>query len=158
MRQLSVMVGNMLTEKGLRLVTAESCTGGLLSSEITAIPGSSHYFGCGFITYSNEVKHELLNVSLHTLQLYGAVSIETAEAMAQGALAHGHADIAVSVTGIAGPGGGSDEKPVGFICFGLADKQGYCETRQHRFSGDRNAIREQSVVFVLEWLVDYLHK
>lgn len=157
MRKLSIILGDILKKNRLKLATAESCTGGLLSSEITAVAGSSAYFERGFIAYSNEAKEQLLSVPTNLLQLYGAVSMETAQAMAQGALAHSDVDIAVSVTGIAGPGGGSAEKPVGLICFGLADKQGYCDTRQCSFSGDRSAIREQSVIFVLKWIVNYLH-
>lgn len=155
MKELSKNLGELLQKKDLKLAVAESCTGGLLSSVITAIPGSSSCFDRGFITYSNEAKHELLNVSLHTLQQYGAVSSETAKAMVQGVLVHSHADIAVSTTGIAGPDG-SEDKPVGLVFFGLADKKGFCNTYCRHFSGDRESICQQAVEFILQCLVDYL--
>lgn len=104
---------------GLRIATAESCTGGMLSAALTAVAGSSDIFERGFVTYSNAAKQELLGVRLKTLETYGAVSEETAREMALGALTHSHADLAVSITGVAGPGG-SDHKPEGRVCFGLA--------------------------------------
>ncbi len=104
---------------GLRIATAESCTGGMLSAALTAVAGSSDVFERGFVTYSNEAKQEMLGVRLKTLETYGAVSEETAREMALGALAQSHADLAVSITGVAGPGG-SDHKPEGRVCFGLA--------------------------------------
>lgn len=104
---------------GLRIATAESCTGGVLSAALTAVAGSSDVFERGFVTYSNAAKQELLGVRLKTLETYGAVSEETAREMALGALTHSHADLAVSITGVAGPGG-SDHKPEGRVCFGLA--------------------------------------
>lgn len=113
----------ILTEarkRHLRIATAESCTGGLVAGCLTAIAGSSDVFERGFVTYSNEAKSELLGVRSDLIAAYGAVSVEVAEAMAKGALTHSSADIAVSITGIAGPGGGSAQKPVGTVCFGIA--------------------------------------
>ena len=156
MSRLSIMLGELLIQQKLMLAVAESCTGGLLASEITAVSGASHYFERGFVTYSNMSKHELLDVSLNTLQTYGAVSLETAKAMALGVLTHSHADVGVSITGVAGPSGGSEAKPVGFVCFGIADKKGYYDAQEQHFSGDRSAIREQAVSFALQWLVDYV--
>ena len=106
--------------RGLRIATAESCTGGLVAGALTAIAGSSDVFDRGFVTYSNEAKAEMLGVDPRLIETHGAVSPETAEAMAKGALAHARADIVVAVTGIAGPGGGSAQKPVGLVYFGTA--------------------------------------
>ena len=108
------------TARGLRLATAESCTGGLVASLLTEIAGSSAVVERGFVTYSNEAKHELIDVPNETIAAHGAVSEPTARAMAKGALAHSRADIAVSITGIAGPGGGSEAKPVGLVNFACA--------------------------------------
>jgi len=136
---------------GLRLAIAESCTGGLVSALLTEVPGSSDVVERGFVTYSNEAKQELLDVPADVLAAYGAVSAETAEAMAGGALARSRADVAVSVTGVAGPGGGSDDKPVGLVFFGLATPMGLDHGSQ-RFAGDRSAIRLASVREVLRLL------
>lgn len=133
-----------LKKHGLRLVTAESCTGGLIAKTITDIPGSSAVFERGFITYSNESKEELLAVPHETLEKHGAVSAEVAACMAAGALEHSNADIALSCTGIAGPDGGTDEKPVGLVYIGLAAKNRQPESFEHRFNGDRTSIREQT--------------
>src|SRR5690606_29034345 len=129
---------------GLRIATAESCTGGLVSALLTEVAGSSDVVERGFVVYSNEAKQELLGVTADTLAAYGAVSAETAEAMASGALARSHADVAVSITGIAGPGGGSDEKPVGLVHFGLATPMGV-DSGNQVFPGDRSAVRLASV-------------
>lgn len=115
-------VVQLLNGKKLKLSTAESCTGGLISSEITAVPGSSEVFGFGFVTYANEAKNKLIGVPTQTLSSYGAVSEQTARAMALGAKEVSGADIAVAVTGIAGPSGGTPEKPVGTVYIGLATK------------------------------------
>ncbi len=139
-----------LKEKSLRLVTAESCTGGLIAAAITDIPGSSDVLERGFVTYSNEAKAEELDVPRDTLNKFGAVSAETARAMAEGALKHSRADVSVSVTGIAGPAGGSDGKPVGLVHFGAARKDGPTLHKEMRF-GDlgRGEVRRRSVLTAL---------
>ena len=140
---LEETVYNLLKEKNLALTTAESCTGGLVGATITNVPGISLYYKEGFITYSNEAKMKYLGVSKDTLDKYGAVSEQTAREMARGAVKNTGADIAVSVTGIAGPGGGTDEKRVGLVYIGIADKDdSYAEKFQ--FTGDRQKIRRLS--------------
>lgn len=129
---------------GLRIATAESCTGGLIAAGLTAFAGSSDVFERGFVTYSNEAKVDLLGVPAELIAAHGAVSAEVARAMAEGALAHSHADIAVSVTGIAGPGGGSADKPVGLVYIGSARRDSTVTTERHLFSGDRAAIRRKA--------------
>ena len=131
--------------RGWRLATAESCTGGLLAAALTAIAGSSDVVERGFVTYSNEAKSELLGVAAETIASHGAVSAETTAAMAEGAVARSPVDLAVSVTGVAGPGGGSAEKPVGLVIFGLARRDGSCRTERHIFAGDRSAVRRAAV-------------
>lgn len=149
MDELAQRVGARLKATGSLLVTAESCTGGWVAQAVTAVAGSSAWFERGFVTYSDASKHELLGVDEEILKVHGAVSEETARAMAQGALARGKGTIALSITGVAGPGGGSREKPVGMVCFAWADRAGVrSETR--RFSGDRESVRRQSVVHALE--------
>ena len=140
---------------GVFVVTAESCTGGLLAALITAIPGSSEVFERGFVTYSNAAKMDSLGVAPRILEQFGAVSAETARAMAIGALAHSSAGIALSITGIAGPGGGSDEKPVGLVHFGLARRDGAVITVEERF-GDlgREAVRFAAVATAVELLLE----
>ena len=138
------------------LATAESCTGGGIAHEITSISGSSVWFDRGFVTYSNEAKQEMLAVSLAMLEQYGAVSEECARAMVEGALAHSHADIAVSVTGIAGPGGGSTDKPVGTVCFGWCLRGQAARSTRIVFSGDRHSVRRQTVLMALQGLLDML--
>jgi nicotinamide-nucleotide amidase len=130
---------------GVRLATAESCTGGLIAAALTAIAGSSDVVERGFVTYSNEAKTEMLGVPADLIASVGAVSEPVAQRMADGALRQSHADIAVSVTGVAGPGGGSAEKPVGLVCFGLARRGAAIASEQHVFPGDRTAIREATV-------------
>ena len=142
---LAETLGQTLLQRGEWLAAAESCTGGWLAQTVTAIAGSSAWFDRGFVTYSNEAKMEMLGVPETTLQRHGAVSEQTARAMAQGALAHSRADWAVAITGIAGPSGGSPEKPVGTVCFAWANREGGCEAQTCRFDGDRAAVREQSV-------------
>jgi len=131
--------------QGVMLATAESCTGGLIVAALTAIAGSSDVVERGFITYSNESKTELVGVPAELIACHGAVSEEVARAMAEGALARSRAAIAVSVTGVAGPGGGSAEKPVGLICFGLAQRGREIASESWTFSGDRTAIRAAAV-------------
>ena len=145
---LASRIGDELASRNEMLVTAESCTGGWVSMLITSIAGSSNWFDRGFVTYSNEAKQEMLAVDKQVIEIHGAVSEETARHMVQGAVDNSHAQAALSVTGIAGPGGGSPEKPVGTVCFGwLVD--GQCETETCHFSGNRQEIREQSVRQVL---------
>lgn len=140
-----------LLANGETVTCAESCTGGLLAARLTALPGSSAWFQTGFVTYSNEAKQQLLGVKGNTLDFYGAVSEETVREMAIGALLAAKADYALSVSGIAGPSGGSETKPVGTVWFGLATKQRIWA--QHAFfEGGRSSIREQAVQFALEFL------
>jgi len=137
--------------KGLRVATAESCTGGLIAAALTDIPGSSAVFTHGFVTYANEAKMQMLGVPEATLATHGAVSSETAAAMATGAQARAAANLAVSTTGIAGPDGGSAEKPVGTVWFGLATPRGV--TTYHRiFPGNRDDVRQASVDYALALL------
>jgi nicotinamide-nucleotide amidase len=135
----------LLRTRRLMLVTAESCTGGLIAATLTAIAGSSDVVERGFVTYSNEAKREMLGVSEQSLATAGAVSEEVARAMADGALAHSRADIALSVTGIAGPGGATPTKPVGLVYIGAARRGGTLLVERHVFSGDRGAIRNASI-------------
>jgi len=146
-------LGHALAERGWRAATAESCTGGWIAQCITAVPGSSNWFEGGLVTYSNAAKTALLGVDALTIERHGAVSAQTACAMAEGALRVTGADIACAVTGVAGPGGGSADKPVGTVWFGFAARG--AETRSHGacFAGDRCAIRAQSVAVALAELV-----
>ena len=131
--------------RGKRIVTAESCTGGLIAATLTAIAGSSDVVERGYVTYSNAAKHECLGVPMGLIDAHGAVSEDVARAMAEGALAHSHADIAIAVTGVAGPGGGSVDKPVGLVCFGIARGGAPARSEQRVFPGDRGAIRAATV-------------
>jgi nicotinamide-nucleotide amidase len=150
---LEVVVGGLLRQHHATVAVAESCTGGMLGARLTAPPGSSEYFVGGFITYSNALKRELLGVSAETLERFGAVSPETAEAMAAGARRRTGATFAVSITGVAGPDGGSDEKPVGLVYLGIAGPEGVAVT-QRRFIGDRERIR----VFTTQAALDVLRR
>ena len=141
----------LLKARGLTCATAESCTGGGVGSAITAVAGSSAVFAGGVISYSNEVKRDVLGVSADILQNVGAVSSETAAQMAEGARRLLKTDLAVSLTGIAGPDGGSDEKPVGLVWFGLATAGGV-RTEKAIFRGDRARVREQAVIHALGML------
>ena len=152
---LALRVGARLREKGALLVTAESCTGGWVSQAVTAIAGSSEWFERGFVVYSNAAKEELLGVRHATLQRHGAVSKETARELALGALERSHGTISVAVTGVAGPTGGSAAKPVGFVCFAWATKDG-AKSESVTFAGDREAVRRQSVVRALEGVLEAL--
>jgi nicotinamide-nucleotide amidase len=131
--------------RGWHVATAESVTGGLVAAALTAIAGSSDVVERGFVTYSNEAKSELLGVPAETIAAHGAVSAETAAAMAEGAVARAPVDLAVSVTGVAGPSGGSTEKPAGLVIFGLARRDGWCRTERRIFAGDRSAVRRAAV-------------
>jgi len=132
----------------MSIAVAESCTGGLLSSSLTSIPGASSYFNCGFITYSNESKIKMLNVDFQTIELFGAVSEKVAYEMAMGAGQNSQSDLAISVTGIAGPSGGTAEKPVGMVCFGFY-VEGEVSTTTQFFSGVRSEIVSESITFAL---------
>ena len=158
MQDLAKAVSDTLKKSSRMLVTAESCTGGLVASTLTRIAGSSEIFERGFVTYSNEAKQELLNVKAQTLEEYGAVSEETAKEMAEGALLNSHADIAVSVTGVAGPGGGSDNKPVGMVCFGISDKNGYIDTLTQHFTGSRADIQDHAAKYALSNVLKTLER
>ena len=153
---LSEDVNRSLRSRGFKMASAESCTGGLISSGITDIAGSSEIFDRGFITYSNEAKMDLLGVTAATLEAFGAVSEQTAIEMAEGALSHSLSDVAVSVTGIAGPGGGSPEKPVGLVYIGIGLKGQKAKAFKHNFSGDRNSVRQQSVEAALTHILDLI--
>ncbi|MBN8928509.1 MAG: damage-inducible protein CinA [Rhodospirillales bacterium 69-11] len=131
--------------RGVMLATAESCTGGLIAAALTAIAGSSDVVDRGFVTYSNEAKQDLVGVPADLIAAHGAVSEEVARAMAEGALGRSRAGIAVSVTGVAGPGGGTAAKPVGLVCFGLAERGRPVATERQVFPGDRAGIRAATV-------------
>lgn len=150
---LARKVNNILQEKKLFIVTAESCTGGLLAATLTDIAGSSSCFDRGFITYSNSAKQEILGIKPKVLEEFGAVSEEVAKGMAEGALKDSHADVGVAITGVAGPTGGTDDKPVGTVCFGWARLGFATKTIKVHFSGDRNSIRMQSVSYALKELL-----
>jgi nicotinamide-nucleotide amidase len=138
----------LLTSKNMSIAIAESCTGGSLSSSLTSIPGASSYFNCGFITYSNNSKVNMLNVDSQTIELFGAVSEKVAYEMAMGAGQNSKSDLAISVTGIAGPSGGTPEKPVGMVCFGFY-VDGNVTTTTQFFSGVRSEIVSESIAFAL---------
>ena len=141
-----------------KLVTAESCTGGGLAEILTRIPGSSAWFERGFVTYSNESKHEMLSVPLETLEQFGAVSEETADAMVKGAVENSRADFGVAITGIAGPDGGTEEKPVGTVCFAWYKRNEGGNTARICFNGDRLKVREQACMLAMQGLLDLLQK
>lgn len=151
--ELSQQVGKALSQQGILLVTAESCTGGWLGQVITSVPGSSAWYDRGFITYSNLSKQETLGVQSSTLERFGAVSSQTAQEMVSGALNRSHAHIGVSITGIAGPGGGTIEKPIGMVCFAWAIKDGLLQKEIKNFSGDRDLIRFKAVETALNGLL-----
>ncbi|MBI5611730.1 MAG: CinA family protein [Gammaproteobacteria bacterium] len=153
---LAAELAGRLKQAGGSLATAESCTGGGLAQILTTIPGSSTWFERGFVSYSNLSKHEMLGVPADTLARHGAVSAAVAQAMAEGALDRSHAEIAVAITGIAGPGGGSADKPVGTVFIAWAGRQRRSEVRRQAFTGDRERIRRQSVAAALEGLLRYL--
>ena len=149
-------IAQRLKTRGGMIVTAESCTGGWVAQELTAIAGSSAWFDRGFVTYSNEAKQDMLGVRADTLRRHGAVSEETAREMAQGALGRSRGTVALAITGLAGPGGGTAEKPVGTVCFGWATKQGAMRAETKHFPGDREAVRRQSVEYSLVGVLQLL--
>lgn len=154
--ELAQRIGFLLSQKKLKLAIVESCTGGSLAKLVTDVPGASEWFDCGFITYSNESKIRSVNVPEELIAQNGAVSQKVALAMAKGGLDVTEADIVISTTGIAGPDGGSLDKPVGTVCFGFATKESYFSTDKQLFDGDRSKIREKSVIYSLECLCNYL--
>lgn len=153
---LSQQLGRALSARGLTLATAESCTGGWVAEVVTDTAGSSGWFDRGFITYSNQAKADMLGVRTDTLARFGAVSEETAREMAAGAIMSSGADWAISITGIAGPGGGSSVKPVGTVCFGWCRRGGTPGSETRGFSGARRDVRQQAVVHAIEGLLQRL--
>ena len=151
-------LGASLKEKKEMLSTAESCTGGWVGQAITSVPGTSHWYDRGFITYSNAAKREMLGVPTGTLARFGAVSEQTARAMAEGAVRNSQSRFALSITGVAGPEGGTPEKPVGFVCFAWTghDRDTFSECVQ--FKGDRQLIRQQAVSHALQGMSGYIEK
>ena len=155
LHQLAIRVGNRLREERLMLTTAESCTGGMIAGAITDISGSSTWFERGFVTYSNQAKTEMIGVPGELIDKHGAVSEAVARAMAEGALRNSRAQISVSVTGIAGPGGGSEKKPVGTVSFGWSDRlHTLCQTMH--LKGDRHQIRLQAAAHALRGVLTML--
>ena len=151
---LVLALAQVLRERGLKLATAESCTGGLIAAACTAVAGSSDWFERGFVTYSNDAKAESLGVDAAVIATHGAVSREVALAMAEGALAHARAQLAVAVTGIAGPGGGSAGKPVGTVWLAIARESELTQAELLQLHGDRTSIREQTVQHALQRLIE----
>ena len=144
-------LSELLVANGLTISVVESCTGGSLSQALTSIPGASCYFDCGYITYSNQSKVEMLGVDIQTIKTYGAVSEQVALEMVIGVTTKSHSDVAASITGVAGPTGGTTEKPVGMVCFGFS-YEGKKSTSTQLFSGDRVSIVSQSVSYALRQL------
>lgn len=156
--RLAESVGQALKQKGLLLVTAESCTGGWIGEAVTAVPGSSDWFERGFITYSNAAKQEMLGVLGATLEQHGAVSEPTVLEMAAGALNNSRARVAVSVSGVAGPAGGTSAKPVGMVCIGWCVRGSAPFAVTKHFTGDRESVRRQSVVVALEGVLEAVRR
>jgi len=157
--EMAYQLGRKLKEQGLRLCTAESCTGGWLGKVLTDVPGSSAWYERGFITYTNQAKMDMLDVSEETLIEYGAVSEPTALDMARGALANSRADLSISITGIAGPGGATSKKPLGTVWFAwasaLGSNGGFIHSESHQFSGDRETVRRKAVQQALLGIVKH---
>ncbi|MDJ0807429.1 MAG: CinA family protein [Gammaproteobacteria bacterium] len=156
LERLAQEVGVCLTERAFRLAVAESCTGGWVAMVLTGVAGSSQWFDRGFVTYSNQAKQQMLGVQASTLETYGAVSEQTVAAMTRGALAVSDVDISLSISGIAGPGGGTPEKPVGTVCFAWQFRQQPAVTAWRWFPGDRRAVRRQAAEHALETLLELL--
>ena len=146
-------LGEQLRARGAMLAAAESCTGGLIAAVCTSVAGSSDWFERGFVTYSNAAKTEMLGVDAALIAAHGAVSAEVVRAMAEGALVHSNARIAIAVTGIAGPSGGTPAKPVGTVWFALAQRGIAAQAELLQLGGDRTAVREQTLVFALKRLL-----
>ncbi len=154
--KLAARVGKALKTRKLMLVTAESCTGGWLGEAVTMVPGSSDWYERGFITYTYISKRELLGIKRQTLDKFGAVSEQTAREMAAGALKNSHAQVAVSVSGTAGPAGGTRDKPVGTVCFAWTLKKGRVASETRHFKGDRRTVRRKAVVRALQGMLEML--
>jgi nicotinamide-nucleotide amidase len=154
--RMAARVGRELKGKDMMVATAESCTGGWIGQAITMVPGSSEWFERGFITYTYISKRELLGVKATTLARHGAVSEQVVREMAQGALRHSHAQISVAVSGVAGPGGGTPDKPVGTVCFAWARTPGKTLVETRRFRGDRDEVRRRTVVHALRGILAQL--
>ncbi|HEX4984845.1 MAG TPA: nicotinamide-nucleotide amidohydrolase family protein [Burkholderiales bacterium] len=148
--ELAGRVGDALKARGLMLATAESCTGGWIGQAVTMVPGSSRWFDRGFVTYTNEAKQEVLGVQAATLKAFGAVSEQTVREMVAGTLARSRAQLAVAVSGIAGPDGGTPAKPVGTVMLAWGVKDGEVRAQPWHFDGDRDAVRRQTVIAALE--------
>ncbi|MZR63914.1 CinA family protein [Alcanivorax sp. DP30] len=151
-QQAAQLLAETLLRQQLMAVTAESCTGGGIAQVLTEIPGSSRWFERGFVSYSNEAKQDLLGVTAATLDAHGAVSEETALEMARGAVSHSRGHVSVAVTGIAGPDGGSRDKPVGTVWIAWGQKLGYAEAQCFHFQGDRHAVRQQTILEAIKGL------
>lgn len=154
--ELAEQVGAALKMRAMMLVTAESCTGGWVGEAVTAVPGSSRWFDRGFITYTNEAKQEMLDVAAATLERHGAVSEPTVREMASGALNNSRGQVALAISGIAGPSGGTAEKPVGTVCFAWGFANGAVTSERRQFAGDRREVRRQAVEFGLRGLLERL--
>lgn len=156
LHQLATELGDMLQARGWMLATAESCTGGWVGQLLTAIPGSSAWYERGFITYANAAKQEMLGVPAEILETHGAVSEETASAMAAGALTHSHAQATLAISGVAGPGGGTPQKPVGLVCYGWALADGTRMSSTCRLDGDREEVRSRAVAAAMRGLIELM--
>ena len=156
LHQLAAELGDKLCARGWMLATAESCTGGWAGQLLTSLPGSSQWYERGFITYANAAKIEMLGVPAEVIDEHGAVSEETASAMAAGALAHSHAQATLAISGIAGPGGGTPQKPVGLVCYGWALADGTLMSSICRLDGDREEIRSRAVAAAMRGLIELL--
>ena len=156
LHQLAVELADRLRARGWMLATAESCTGGWAGQLLTSLPGSSQWYERGFITYANAAKVEMLGVPEETLATHGAVSEQTASAMAAGALKHSHTQAALAISGIAGPGGGTPQKPVGLVCYGWALADGTVMSSTCRLDGDREEIRSRAVAAALRGLIELI--
>jgi nicotinamide-nucleotide amidase len=155
--QLSIRVGNKLRDERLMLATAESCTGGMVATAITDISGSSNWFERGFVTYSNLAKTEMIGVPAALIDQHGAVSEPVAKAMAEGALRNSRAQVSVAITGVAGPAGGSDAKPVGTVSFAWSNRL-HTAVETQLFKGDREQVRTQAAVHALRGLLELLDR
>jgi nicotinamide-nucleotide amidase len=158
LKVLAKRLGVRLKRRGLKLATAESCTGGWIAQAVTSVPGSSAWFDRGFVTYSNAAKRELLGVRAQTLSRFGAVSREAASEMAAGALARSRAQVSVAVTGVAGPTGGTRRKPVGTVCLAWLRKKRIPESITRRFAGGRESVRRKSAIAALQGLLERLEE
>jgi nicotinamide-nucleotide amidase len=156
LHQLAAELGDKLRARDWMLATAESCTGGWVGQLLTSLPGSSHWYERGFITYANAAKIEMLGVPAETIDEHGAVSEQTASAMAAGALKHSHAQASLAISGIAGPGGGTPQKPVGLVCYGWALADGTVMSSTCRLDGNREEIRSRAVAASLRGLIDLM--